>query len=164
MSKNVNNLESAEHFEPNNFELESFLPYRLSVLSNTISQGIAVTYEQPFNLSIHEWRVIAILGRYPGCTATDVIGYTAMDKVAVSRTVKRLIDKQLIHRKEHHNDRRCMILNLTQEGEHIYQQVIPAALSYEQALLNQLDQHEQQTLNQLLGKMQKIATQLLSEH
>ncbi|MCA1778441.1 MAG: MarR family transcriptional regulator, partial [Xanthomonadaceae bacterium] len=41
-------------------ELENFLPYRLSVLSNRVSQGIAATYEQRFGLSVTEWRVIAI--------------------------------------------------------------------------------------------------------
>ena len=47
-------------------DLEHFLPYRLSVLSNRVSQAIARTYEQRFGLSVTEWRVIAIIGRYPG--------------------------------------------------------------------------------------------------
>ena len=45
-------------------ELERFLPYRLSVLSNTVSQAIADSYERRFELSITEWRVMAVLGRY----------------------------------------------------------------------------------------------------
>ncbi|MEO6657324.1 MAG: MarR family transcriptional regulator, partial [Arenimonas sp.] len=44
-------------------ELDRFLPYRLSVLSNRVSQDIAQLYQERFNLNITEWRVIAVLGR-----------------------------------------------------------------------------------------------------
>ena len=49
--------------------LEHFLPYRLSVLSNRISQAIADTYAARFGIGITEWRVIAVLGRNPGLSA-----------------------------------------------------------------------------------------------
>ena len=52
--------------------LEEFMPYRLSVLSHTISTTIAKTYEKRFGISIPEWRVIAILGRFPGLSAVEV--------------------------------------------------------------------------------------------
>ena len=73
-------------------ELERFLPYRLSVLSNRISDAIAREYSQRFALGVTEWRVMAVLGRWPGLSASDVARRTAMDKVAVSRAVARLLD------------------------------------------------------------------------
>jgi hypothetical protein len=45
-------------------ELERFLPYRLSILSNTVSQSIAAEYQDRFELSMTEWRVMAVLGRF----------------------------------------------------------------------------------------------------
>ena len=47
--------------------LEEFLPYRLSVLSNTVSRGIAAAYVDRFGLSIREWRIIAVWGATPAC-------------------------------------------------------------------------------------------------
>ncbi|HCX10052.1 MAG TPA: MarR family transcriptional regulator, partial [Hyphomonas sp.] len=38
--------------------LREFLPYRLSVLSNTISTRIASLYDREFGLSIWQWRVM----------------------------------------------------------------------------------------------------------
>src|SRR3954469_13741602 len=73
-------------------DLEHFLPYRLSVLSNRISSAIAREYSQRFGLGVTEWRVMAVLGRYPGLSANQVATRTAMDKVAVSRAVARLLD------------------------------------------------------------------------
>ena len=44
-------------------DLEHFLPYRLSVLSNTVSTALAGAYARRFGLSIPQWRVIAVLAR-----------------------------------------------------------------------------------------------------
>ena len=71
-------------------DLEHFLPYRLSVLSNRISSAIAREYSQRFALSVTEWRVMAVLGHAPNLSAGEVARRTAMDKVAVSRAVARL--------------------------------------------------------------------------
>src|SRR5690606_41923480 len=71
--------------------LEDFLPYRLSILSNRVSRAIAARYAKTFDLTIPEWRIIAVLGRRPGLTAKEVAEATEMDKVAVSRAVSRLV-------------------------------------------------------------------------
>ena len=54
-------------------DLEHFLPYRLSVLSNRISQDIARLYADRFQLNVTEWRLLAVLGRYPDLTATELV-------------------------------------------------------------------------------------------
>ena len=53
--------------------LEKFLPYRLSVLSNTVSSAIAAAYFMNFGLSIPEWRVMAVLAANPGLSAPLVL-------------------------------------------------------------------------------------------
>ena len=78
---------------PPGLDLEHFLPYRLSVLSNRISQAIASRYAQRFEIGVTEWRVVAVLGRYPGLSAGEVAARTAMDKVAVSRALARLLER-----------------------------------------------------------------------
>ena len=62
--------------------LREFLPYRLSVLSNTISRRIAELYDREFGLTIWQWRVMAVTGDTPGISATEIGQRTAMDKVA----------------------------------------------------------------------------------
>src|SRR3546814_4196426 len=71
-------------------DLERFLPYRLSVLSNRVSQTIADFYVERFGLAVTGWRVIAVLGRFAGLSANGVAVRTAMDKVAVARKSTRL--------------------------------------------------------------------------
>src|ERR1044071_5281636 len=82
---------SAKNTAAERLILERFLPYRLSILSNRVSGAIAKRYAKTFNLTIPEWRIIAVLGRRPGLTAKEVCEATEMDKVAVSRAVAKLV-------------------------------------------------------------------------
>ncbi|HBK54879.1 MAG TPA: MarR family transcriptional regulator [Xanthomonadales bacterium] len=131
-------------------DLDSFLPYRLSVLSNRISQTIAKAYGERFGLSITQWRVMAVLGRYPDLSANAVAERTAMDKVAVSRAVNALLAEGRLERDTHGEDRRRSVLRLSEAGYAIYDEVAPLALSYERALLSRLDPEQRQVLSDLL--------------
>ena len=134
-------------------ELERFLPYRLSVLSNRLSNAIARCYDTRFQLSVTEWRVIAVLGRFPGLSANEVAERTAMDKVAVSRAVARLLESGRLQRDLHEGDRRRSVLELSEAGYAIFDAVVPLALDYERALLEALDPAERETLQRLLDKL-----------
>ena len=133
--------------------LEEFLPYRLSVLSHTVSTNIARVYDKRFDLSIPEWRVIAILGRFPGLSAVEVAERTMMDKVAVSRAVTKLIKNGRIDREFADADRRRSILNLSEEGKRVHDEIAPLALQFERDLLHGLSDEEIQTFNVLMERL-----------
>ncbi|MDO4708774.1 MAG: MarR family winged helix-turn-helix transcriptional regulator [Pseudomonadota bacterium] len=141
-------------------DLDSFLPYRLSVLSNRISQSIARLYAEQFQISITEWRVLAVLGRYSGLAANEVAERTAMDKVAVSRAVARLGERGLIARSTHDHDRRRSVLELSANGKRIHAQIAPLALEMERQLLAGLDKDERVMLDRLLGKLSESQQRL----
>ena len=130
--------------------LEEFLPYRLSVLSHTVSTNIASVYEKRFGVSIPEWRVIAVLGRFPGLSAVDVAERTLMDKVAVSRAVTKLIKNGRIDRQFADADRRRSILNLSEDGRKVHDEIAPLALQFERDLLDGIDDDDVKRLNTLI--------------
>ncbi len=139
--------------ERNLLDLEQFLPYRLSVLSNRISQDIARLYADRFELGITEWRVLAVLGRYPGLSAGQLAERTAMDKVAVSRAVASLLAAGRLKRDTHGDDRRRSVLELSEEGYRVYAEVAPAAIAYERRLLACLSTEDQAALSRLLQQL-----------
>jgi DNA-binding MarR family transcriptional regulator len=134
-------------------QLERFLPYRLSVLANVVSATIASAYATRFDLTIPEWRVIAVLAREPGLSAAEVAERTAMDKVAVSRAVTRLLRHRRVARRAAATDRRRSSLALTGEGAAVYREVAPIALDYESQLLEALSSAESRTLDAALRKL-----------
>lgn len=133
--------------------LGDFLPYRLSVLSNRISRSIADGYEGQFQLTLPEWRVMAVLGEEPDLSAGQVADRTAMDKVAVSRAVNKLLETGRLERHFANEDRRRSVLALSNKGKEVYQDIVPIALGYEAKLLEQFSPDEQQQLEALLTKL-----------
>ena len=134
-------------------ELEHFLPYRLSVLSNRVSETISGYYRQRFGLAVTEWRTMAVLGRYQGLSAGEVAERTAMDKVAVSRAVARLLQRGFLQREIHGDDRRRSVLALSEQGYAVYDQVAPMTLECERQLLTHLDADERAQPSALLDKL-----------
>ena len=134
-------------------DLDRFLPYRLSVLSNRISQAIAKLYQARFGFGITEWRVIAVLGRFPELSANAVAERTAMDKVAVSRAVAHLLERGLLTREMHGDDRRRSVLNLSEAGYRIYDEIVPLALGRERELLAALTPEERVQLDRIMDKL-----------
>lgn len=144
------------------FKLETFLPYRLSVLANTVSEGVARGYRGRYDISVTEWRILAVLGRFPGISAREVAERTAMDKVAISRGVKTLVEKDLLTRRTDTDDRRRQHLHLTPgKGRAVVNAVIPQARAFEQRLLASLTSGERAALSAALAKLQQQAHRLV---
>ena len=137
-------------------ELERFLPYRLSILSNRVSQAIARDYQSRFDLSMTEWRVMAVLARFDGLSAREVAERTLMDKVAVSRALAKLVDTGWVTRATHDGDKRRSVLGLSEAGWAIHEVVAPMAREHERNLLSRLDDEERTWLVRILDKLQAI--------
>ena len=145
---------------PGRLRLDDFLPYRLSVVSNVISHAISTAYAERFNLSIPEWRVVAVLAMQPDLSAAEVAERTAMDKVAVSRAVTALLAADRIERQFASTDQRRSVLRLSKGGKAVYAQVVPVALAYEHRLLAPISARDRGTLDRilrlLLGRAREI--------
>lgn len=135
------------------FDLDRLFSYRLSVLSNRISGAISREYHRRFGLAITEWRVMAVLGRFPGLSAGEVAARTAMDKVAVSRAVARLLERALIQREIHGDDRRRSVLALSAAGFEVYETVAPMVMEITRKLMSVLTEEEEQVLERLITRL-----------
>ena len=146
--------------EPDHLALETFVPYRLSILSNTVSGTIAKLYQDRFGLSILEWRALAVIGRFAPMSANQVAERTAMDKVQVSRALQRLVTRGLVNRKVDKEDRRRSVLTLSRKGSQLVKKITPLALEVEQELLSALSKTQLGQLNSLLNKLGERADDL----
>lgn len=138
--------------------LDQFLPYRLSVLSNAISRRMSAIYAQEFDLSIWQWRIIAVLGEYGDLTSTQLAQRTQTDKPTVSRATTQLQVRGLITRSIDAADRRRAPIRLTPDGQQIYKNVAPQILALEADLLTALNAEEIAILHRLLGQLAKATS------
>ncbi|MBU6372219.1 MAG: MarR family transcriptional regulator [Alphaproteobacteria bacterium] len=140
--------------------LAEFLPYRLSVLANRVSRALAGRYADDFDLTIPEWRVMAVLGETAELTAGELADATEMDKVAISRAVARLRAAGRLAARTDAGDQRRSHLKLTPAGVAVYRRIAPLALGVEARLLAALTPAERVTLDALLTKLAAAARAL----
>lgn len=140
--------------------LERYLPYRLSILSNLISGIIAQKYKDKFSLSVTEWRIMAVLGEYPGASADEVSAKTQTEKSIISRALQKLLQRHLVLREVDQSDRRRQNLTLTEMGRTVYQDIVPMSYDYEDRLLSCLNESEQKNLDSLIEKLYEHAQEI----
>ncbi len=133
--------------------LAEFMPYRISITSNAISDLIAREYRSRFGLKIAEWRVMAVLGDVGEATQRELVAATRMDKVAVNRATKALGERALIQRAPNMSDGRSHHLALTDTGRALYAEIMPLALQMETQVIQVLDPQEQVQFSRMLGKL-----------
>jgi DNA-binding MarR family transcriptional regulator len=134
--------------------LDAFLPYRLSVASNRVSDAIASSYRALFGLRIPEWRLVAVLAETDGLSQGALGQATRMDKVTVSRAAAALHERGLIARRANPADQRSQLLTLTEPGRALYAEVAPKALEMEARIFGTLSRDEQVTLMALLARVE----------
>lgn len=141
-------------------KLERFLPYRISTLSNRISGIIAQTYKDKFALSVTEWRIMAVLGEYPGASADEVSAKTQIEKSIISRSLQKLLKRNLIVREVDEADRRRQNLRLAKVGREVYKQIVPVSYEYERALLKCFSDEEREQFESLADRLYSHADTL----
>jgi DNA-binding MarR family transcriptional regulator len=135
------------------FRLEDFLPYRLSVAANRVSRLFARRYAEAYGLTIPEWRVLAIVGRFGTLSPSAVGEWTAMDKVKVSRAAASLVERGLLRQLPDPRDGRGRLLRLTRKGTTVHQGMVPLAHELEEQLAEGMSRTEWNGLLKALDKL-----------
>jgi DNA-binding MarR family transcriptional regulator len=146
-------MKAAAQAPKQSLELENFLPYRLSILAQLVSESLHDLYAVPFDLTVVQWRVMAALGRFAPLTASAVGQRIVMDKVAVSRAVAGLVTRGLVERATDRDDRRRASLRLSTRGRAMHGKIVPLALDYEAKLYALLSEDERKAFNSLSDRL-----------
>ncbi|HBK07834.1 MAG TPA: MarR family transcriptional regulator [Acetobacteraceae bacterium] len=143
------------------FQLENFLPYRLSVAAETVARLIARNHLAEIGLTMPEWRLVAAVGRFGVLSPTAAGAYAAMDKVKVSRAAASLVGQGLLRQTQDPNDGRGRLLRLTRKGAAVYADLIPTADAIEATLMESLTKAERAVLHKALAKLSAHANAIL---
>lgn len=131
-------------------ELDAYIPCQLVTLSNNINRSVASLFEEWFEISIPEWKVMGVVMKMPGMSAVDVASHANLDTVAVSRAVTKLMDANYMLREFGKEDRRRSMLELTQTGKELYARITPLAESLQSSLLQGLTDEERAVFEKAL--------------
>lgn len=126
-------------------------------LVDRLSSGIGRIYTRRLRvehgLSVPEWRTMTLVAERPGITAVDVATIFAMDKMAVTRAVQRLMGIGFIERRQRSEDKRSFSLYLTTRGSEVCALLLPSSNARYRELVDVLSQDERRHLGELLGRL-----------
>lgn len=142
------------------FDLTRFMPYRLAVLADDVSETIAQVYVDRFDLTRSEWRILVWLGKHRAMQAKDLGPSAGLDKMQMSRALAQLQNKKLVSVKRDPQDRRGNIVQLTKPGRALYDKITPLALAREDFLLAALTRNEIAALDAIIIKLRRQAIDL----
>jgi DNA-binding MarR family transcriptional regulator len=133
---------------------------QINMLANKLMLKSSAAYTQNFGIGMMEWRVISVLASNPNSSLQVVSDILGLDKAAVSRTVKKLEEKQYITIGGDTADKRVYVINLTETGLQLYEVAADFAIAREQLLIEELDETEKDQLFHLLKKLRNKVDQM----
>ena len=133
-------------------KLESFLPYRLSVLSSVVSRVLA-SIGARHGLQMTEWIVLMAIGERGHATAKELGARNHMHKTKVSRAVAVLLNRGLMSRQPNQSDRRVVFLQLTPAGKALYEQTASLAVELTARIESAMSPVERDALDRCLAKL-----------
>lgn len=136
------------------------LPMELAGQLTIAGRHISQQYLEPFfkarGLQFREFDVLATLRRAGApyaLTPTQLFEVLMLSSGGMTNQLDRLEKAGLIARRPNPDDRRSMLVTLTDEGLALVNETVPKHVENEARALAPLSREEQQTLNALLGKL-----------
>jgi DNA-binding MarR family transcriptional regulator len=152
---------STPHEAP--LKLEAFLPYRLNVLANLVSQALSRIYVERYGLGVPEWRVLVTLGEFGQMTGKAIGAHSHMHKTKVSRAVAELEKRKLVARRANRADLRESFLSLTGAGRTIYEDLAPGALEFARRLAEVVDSADRPAFERAMQRLTERSRILAEE-
>ena len=120
------------------FDLDTFLPYRLSVAASRVSRGFAARYRNRFGITPAEWRVLAHLAHAGPVSVREIASRADLEKSRVSRAAARLESAGYLAKTTDTADRRLVALALTSAGRGLVAEIAALARACHSELMARL--------------------------
>lgn len=141
--------------------LEDFLTFRLTRLSNTLRNNLTKPYLEAFDLSLPEWRLLALVARFAPMRFAEVTARSGMDKGQVSRTLRVMAERGLTKTKtiKERGSRATealaapVMVYITPKGTALYKSVLPVARKRQAEILRTLSDSERATLYSIIERL-----------
>lgn len=112
--------------------------------------------ERPLDVSVPQFRVLAFLRRHSSASLSDVAEHIGLTLPSASRSIDGLVKRELVTREVAPDDRRRIVLNLTENGHKAFEASAMATRKRFTELLSQLTDEERQTVAQAMQTLQSV--------
>lgn len=129
-----------------------FLGYLLNEARNAVTREIEKELA-PIGITSAQFRVVVGIAHERASTLSEFARFLDVDSGAMKRLLDRVEEKGWIRRKPCPNDRRTVILELTDKGRAIYPRIMEGVTRVHQRMLDGLSPVEETQLQYFLQKI-----------
>jgi len=107
------------------FDLSSFLPHKLSVLSR-LTQGLLAAALDKSGMTVAQWRVYLCLARQGPSHLNGIAAFTFLPQSSLSRSIAQMDERGLVRNARNASDRRISRIELTPAGRQFFEKLTGA--------------------------------------
>ncbi|MDF3034581.1 MAG: ohrR [Alphaproteobacteria bacterium] len=112
---------------------------------------------EPYAISHAQFVIMAILlwleGHAYDTSQILIVNWSKLDKMTVSKSLKKLVAQGLVHRVEHATDMRAKSVSLTDQGKALVCQLVPIIEQVDAEFFGEISKPDHQSLIQILRKL-----------
>lgn len=129
--------------------------YRISLVGNFFNGPVYVTIQKHYGLLRDEINTLFCLAHCPDLIQTDICLVMGRPKNSVSRSIARLVQRDLISVRDDPGDGRKGVLSLRPGGRELYEKTRRLFVEREEQILASLTKSDRASLDRLLTKIMK---------
>lgn len=145
------------------FDMRDLFSVQLQRLAGLSTRIAAMTIPQHFNVTLLEWRTLAILDYLDSATLVRVARHAGVLKSQMSRVVSQLADRGLLVRQPNPDDGRSSLLCLTVEGQAMVMAILKDSTHRNERMLDGLSDEEREQLIALIKRVHHNSLDYFSE-
>lgn len=146
-------VEAPEALEEARIGIRDLISYRLARVSSLMSRGAALRYRRLFDVSLGEWRALALLAAEPRISLIELSRAAGLDKAQMSRVITAMTERGLVLRTTTPRRGRAVELSLTRAGREVYRGLMEEAAARDRAFRAALSPEELALLEDALDKL-----------
>ncbi len=147
----------------NALDMSVFVPAMLTNLAQKITTTASATYRPQFGVGITDWRIMVMLAAEPWIAPVHICEATGLDKAAVSRSLRELMNAGLAEALDDGIAQRRLPVALTPKGLAVHDEIVAYALAREERLLTGFSAEERSQLRSLINRLQHSFDSLQAE-
>lgn len=132
--------------------VEDYLLYLLAASSHALSRKFHAQVKEQ-GTKVNEWRVLACLVDQPGLMLTELAALVLFEQSHLTKTIDRMAEHGLVERIKTNDDRRKVLIQITDKGKALVEPLITAAKQNETTAADCLNPRELETLKGTLKKL-----------
>lgn len=121
-------------------ELREYVERTAAAVARQVANDLMAAYD----LSSTEYSLLKFCMEHGECTATQLAGALPVDASRISRIVNRLVERKLLRRRRPREDRRTVMLTLTEDAKELTSRVMESERIFDVTLTDGISDEEKE--------------------